>query len=124
MAPLARTSTHVGPNGRVPATHNCGAPVTYRTLACRPRTRTSRLCAAIWSNARCRRPERSVRSSGRTSVPIGDIGVVGQSDPAYLGDHQLLCSSVTAGAVFPNHGLQDQHQPGRRNETLVELLAE
>src|ERR1700677_4481612 len=124
MAPLARTSTHVGPNGRVPATHNCGAPVTYRTLACRPRTRTSRSCAAIWSSARCRRPERSVRSSGRTSVPIGVIGVVGQSDPAFLGDHQHLFAAVAAGAVFPHHGLQDQHHPGLQNETLVELLPE
>ena len=28
ISPLARTTTQTGPNGRVPAIHSCGAPVT------------------------------------------------------------------------------------------------
>src|ERR1700761_3778805 len=122
IAPVPRTSTQAGPNGRVPATQSCCAPVTYRTLAPRPKTRTSRSWAAICSSARWRRPDRSVRSSGRTSVAIGVIGVVGQANPAFLGDHQDLFAAIAAGAVFPHHRLQHQHHPGLQNEILVELL--
>src|SRR6201996_8831923 len=124
IAPVSRTSTQDGPNGRVPATQSCGAPVTYRTLASRPSTRTSRSWATICSSARWRRPDRSVRSSGKTSVAIRVIGIVGQANPAFLGDHQDLFTAVTAGAVLPHNRLQHQHHPGLQDEVLVELLPE
>src|ERR1700744_5013894 len=129
IAPVSRTTTHVGPNGLVPATHNCGVPDTYRTFAWRPSTSTSRSCFSICAKARSRRPVRNARSSARTSVPISvfsvwGIGVVGQPDMPVLGDDDDLFTAVTAGAFLPHHRLEDHHHARLEDEVLVELVAE
>src|SRR3984957_4142926 len=124
MAPVSRMTTQVGPNGRVPATHNCGAPDTYRTLAWRPSTSTSRSCFSIWASARSRRPVRSARSSARTSVAIRVIGVVGQRNPAFLGDNENLFAAIAAGTFFPHDRFQHHHHSRLQDEVLVELIAE
>src|SRR6478609_10043266 len=121
MSPVDLTTMQMGPNGRVPATHSWGAPVTYRTLACRPSTSTSRSWASICASARSRLPIRNARSSGRISVAIGGIGVVGQRHVAVLGDNHNLLASIAAGAVFPDHRLEHQHHSCREHEVVVEL---
>src|ERR1700744_1893398 len=112
MSPLEPTSTHIGPNGRVPAIHSCGAPVTYRMLACRPSTRMSRLCARICASARSRRPVRKPGASGTTSVAIArtvrGVGIIGDGHVSVLGDDDDLLAAIAAGAVLPHHGFQDQ----------------
>src|ERR1700758_1928941 len=126
MSPVARTTTHIGPNGRVPAIHNCGAPVTYRMLACRPSTRMSRSCEYICASARSRRPVRSAAASGETSVAlggvaiggvaIGGVGVVGDRREAVLVDHHDLLTAVAARPVLPHHRLQEEEQARGREE--------
>src|SRR5882757_3783997 len=124
ISPVDRTTVQIGPNGRVPATQSWGAPEKYRTLACRPSTITSRPWASICASARSRRPLTNARSSGRISVAIGGVCVVGQRLEAVLGDNHNLLASVSAGAVFPDHRFQHEHHAGGVNEIVVELLAE
>src|SRR4029077_13956957 len=124
ISPVARITVQISPNGRVPATHSCGAPEKYRTFACRPSTSTSRPCASIWASARSPLPIRKARSSGRISIAIGGIWVVGQRHVAVFGDNHNLLASIATGAVLPNHRFEHQHHPGREHEIVVELLAE
>src|SRR5258705_217067 len=124
ISPVDRTTVQIGPNGLVPATQSCGAPEKYRTLAWRPSTITARSCASIWASALLRRLILKARSSGRISSAIGGVGVVGQRHEAVFGDNGDLLASIAAGAVLPDHRLQNEHHPGREHEVVVELLAE
>src|ERR1700755_2263047 len=93
-------------------------------LAWRPSTRMSRSCASIWARARSRRPVRKACGSGRTSVAIGGVRVVGDLHVAVFGDHEDLLTAIAACSVFPHHWLQHQHHAGREDKVVVELLAE
>src|ERR1700759_2764179 len=120
MSPVSRTTTHMGPNGRVQAIQSCGAPTTYRMFACRPRTRMSRSCARIWASARSRRSIRRARSSGETSVVIGGVGVVGDRQVAVFGNAHDLLTAVAARPVLPHHRFQYQDHAGWKDEVVVE----
>src|ERR1700761_2870753 len=124
MSSVARTNAHIGPNGRVPAIHSCGAPVTYRMLACLPNTNTSSSYSAIWASARSRRPVRKALASGEISFAIGGIGVVGNRRESVFGNDQDLLTAIAAGAVFPDHRFQHQDHSGWKDEVVVEFLAE
>src|ERR1700739_2894115 len=93
-------------------------------LACRPRTKMSRLCASIWASARRLRPVRKARASGEMSVAIGGVGVVGNRRVAVFGDHHDLLTAVAAGPVFPHHWFQHQYHAGREDEVVIEFFAE
>src|ERR1700757_4361600 len=92
-------------------------------LACRPRTKMSRLCASIWASARSRRAVRKPLLSGETSVAIRGVGVVGNRREAVLGDHHDLLTAVAACPVFPHHRFQDQNHARWEDEVVVEFLA-
>src|ERR1700757_3274502 len=93
-------------------------------LACRPRTKMSRLCASIWASARSRRPVRKPLLSGETSVAIRGVGVVGNRREAVLGDHHDLLTAIAACPVLPHHRFQNQDHAVRKDEVVVELLTE
>src|SRR5689334_24594033 len=83
----------------------------------------SRSYCSIWASARSRRPLRSARSSGRISVAIGAVRVVGERRVAVLCDNDDLLASIAAGAVLPDDGLEHEHHACGIDEFVVAFLA-
>src|SRR5690242_13247666 len=89
----------------------------------------SRSYSAIWASARARRPIRNCRASGTTSaamgsVTVGGVGVVGDRRVAVFGDHHDLLAAIAAGAVLPHHRFQNQDHTRRKDEVVVEVMAQ
>ena len=81
MAPVSRTSTHVGPNGRVPATHNCGVPDHIAHVGLATQHQHVEVVRVPSGPARVHDDRCAARGRrARTSVAIRVIGVVGQPD--------------------------------------------
>src|SRR6476659_1913492 len=88
-------------------------------LATRPSTSTSRSWAAIAANNRSRRPWRRAGGSGRGSVAIGVVGVVGEVHGAVLGDDEHVLGPVAAVALVPDDGLDHHDRSGGEHEAAV-----
>ena len=122
-------STQIGANGRVPATHSCGAPVTYRTLAWRPEHQHVEV-VGLHLRQRALAPPGAQRQvvgqdlSAHAVVSVRCVGVVGDGLIAVLGDDHDLLAAVAAGAVLPDDGLEHEHHARREDEVVVELLAQ
>jgi len=89
-----------------------------------PEHRMSRSYASIWANARSRRPIRNARVSGRTSVAIRGVGVVGDRCVAVLGDHDDFLTAVAACPVLPHDGFKHQDHAWWKDKVVIELLTE
>src|SRR5262245_13432389 len=93
-------------------------------LATRPSTRRSRPCASIAANARSRRAYRRALRSGRVSVAIGVVGVVGEVDAAVVGDDEDVLGPIAAVTLVPHDWLDHDHRAGLEDEPEVVAIAE
>src|SRR4029453_13336 len=93
-------------------------------LATRPSTRRSRSCASIAANARSRRAYRRALWSGRVSVAIGVVGVVGGVDAAVVGDDEDVLGPVAAVPLVPHDGLDHDDRAGLEDESKGVAVAQ
>src|SRR5215207_906375 len=111
-APVSRTTTQPGANGRVPDSQRRVASDTNRALPSRPSTSTSTSCLAISASARA--SPSATRSPVAGAQPF--VPVVGYRDDL-LGPEARL-------AVVPHDRLEHQHHARCQHERVVEVVAE